>query len=75
MIWSPTTQKHNELNGENNQDGSNDNRSWNWGVEGRTDDPGIEKLRNRQVKNFLTVTLLWLGLPMILMVDEVRRTQ
>src|SRR6266576_2218924 len=68
-------QKHNELNGENNRDGANDNRSWNWGVEGPTDDPLIEKLRDRQVKNFLTVTILSLGLPMILMGDEVRRTQ
>jgi isoamylase len=68
-------QKHNEPNGENNRDGSNDNRSWNWGIEGPTDDPAVEKLRNRQVKNFLTVTMLSLGLPMILMGDEVRRTQ
>ena len=68
-------QKHNEANCENNQDGSNDNRSWNCGVEGPTSDPAIESLRNRQVKNFLTVTLLSLGLPMISMGDEVRRTQ
>jgi glycogen operon protein len=68
-------QKHNESNGEDNRDGSNDNRSWNCGVEGPTDDPAIEKLRNRQAKNFLTVTLLSLGLPMISMGDEVRRTQ
>jgi glycogen operon protein len=68
-------QKHNEANGENNRDGANDNRSSNWGVEGPTDNPEIEKLRNRQVKNFLTVTMHSLGLPMILMGDEVRRTQ
>ncbi len=68
-------QKHNEANGEDNRDGANDNRSWNWGVEGPSEDPEIEKLRNRQVKNFLTVTMLSLGLPMILMGDEVRRTQ
>jgi isoamylase len=68
-------QKHNEANGEDNRDGANDNRSWNSGVEGPTDDPAIEKLRNRQVKNFLTVTLLSLGLPMISMGDEVRHTQ
>jgi glycogen operon protein len=68
-------QKHNEANGENNQDGMNDNRSWNCGVEGSTEDPVVETLRNRQVKNFLTVTLLSLGLPMIMMGDEVRRTQ
>ena len=67
--------KHNEENGENNRDGADDNRSWNCGVEGATDDPAVEKLRNRQVKNFLTVTLLSIGLPMILMGDEVRRTQ
>jgi glycogen operon protein len=68
-------QKHNEQNGEGNRDGGNDNRSWNCGVEGTTDDPAIEKLRNRQVKNFLAVALLSLGLPMISMGDEVRRTQ
>ena len=67
--------KHNEANGEHNRDGANDNHSWNCGVEGPTDDPAIERLRNRQVKNFLTVTLLSLGMPMILMGDEVRRTQ
>jgi glycogen operon protein len=67
--------KHNEANGEGNRDGTNDNRSWNCGVEGPTDDPTIERLRNRQVKNFLTVTLLSLGVPMLLMGDEVRRTQ
>ena len=68
-------QKHNEANNENNDDGSDDNRSWNCGAEGPSSDPAIEKLRNRQVKNFLTVTLLSLGLPMITMGDEVRRTQ
>jgi isoamylase len=67
--------KHNEANGEDNRDGTDDNRSWNCGVEGPTDDPAIEALRNRQVKNFLCVTLLSLGMPMILMGDEVRRTQ
>jgi len=67
--------KHNEANGEENRDGANDNRSWNSGVEGPTDDPAIETLRNRQVKNFLTVTLLSVGMPMVLMGDEVRRTQ
>ena len=67
--------KHNEANGEDNRDGADDNRSWNCGVEGPTDDPAIERLRNRQVKNFLTVTLLSLGMPMILMGDEARRTQ
>jgi glycogen operon protein len=67
--------KRNEANGENDRDGTNDNRSWNCGVEGPTDDPTIERLRNRQVKNFLTVTLVSLGMPMILMGDEARRTQ
>ncbi len=67
--------KHNESNGEENRDGSNDNRSWNCGIEGPTENAAIEKLRNRQVKNFLTVTLLSVGMPMILMGDEVRRTQ
>ncbi len=67
--------KHNEANGEDNRDGENDNRSWNCGFEGSTNDPEIEKLRNRQVKNFLAVTLLSLGLPMFMMGDEVRRTQ
>ena len=67
--------KHNEANGEYNRDGSDDNRSWNCGAEGPTDDPDVEKLRNRQVKNFLAATLLSIGVPMILMGDEVRRTQ
>lgn len=67
--------KHNEANGEDNRDGADDNRSWNGGAEGPTDDPAIEALRNRQVKNYLAVTLLALGVPMILMGDEVRRTQ
>jgi glycogen operon protein len=67
--------KHNEANGEDNRDGGNDNCSWNCGAEGPSDDPAVEKLRNRQVKNFLTVTVLSLGVPMILMGDEVRHTQ
>jgi isoamylase len=68
-------QKHNEANGEHNADGTNDNRSWNCGGEGPTDDPAIERVRNRQVKNVLTVNLLALGIPLILMGDEIRRTQ
>jgi glycogen operon protein len=68
-------QKHNEANGEDNRDGANDNCSWNCGVEGPTDDAAVEKLRTRQVKNYLTVTLMSLGVPMILMGDEVRHTQ
>jgi glycogen operon protein len=67
--------KHNEANGEDNRDGGNDNLSWNCGVEGPTDDAAIERLRNRQVKNFLSVTMLSIGMPMILMGDEIRRTQ
>jgi len=67
--------KHNEANGEENRDGTNDNLSWNFGFEGPTDDPTIESLRNRQIKNFFTLTLLSVGAPMILMGDEVRRTQ
>ena len=68
-------QKHNEPNGEDNRDGANDNRSWNCGVEGPTDNPAIEKLRERQIKNFLAVTLLSLGVPMLLMGDEARSSQ
>ena len=67
--------KHNEANGENNRDGTDQNFSWNCGVEGPTEDPDVERLRNRQVKNFLTLTLLAIGTPMLLMGDEVRRTQ
>ena len=67
--------KHNEANGEDNRDGANDNASWNCGVEGPSDDPEIESLRNRQVKNLLALLLLAAGTPMLLMGDEVRRTQ
>jgi len=67
--------KHNELNGENNCDGMDANLSWNCGIEGPSDDPAIERLRNRMVKNFLAATLLSIGTPMLLMGDEVRRTQ
>jgi glycogen operon protein len=67
--------KHNEANGEENRDGSNDNQSWNCGVEGPTEDAAIESLRNRQVKNFLTLLLTAAGAPLILMGDEVRRSQ
>ena len=67
--------KHNEANGEDNRDGTDNNLSWNCGVEGPTEDPEIERLRNRQVKNFHTITLLAAGAPMLLMGDEVRRTQ
>ena len=68
-------QKHNEENGENNRDGNNDNYSWNHGVEGPTDDPQINALRLRQVKNFFIINLLSGGTPMIQMGDETLRTQ
>jgi glycogen operon protein len=67
--------KHNEANGEGNRDGINDNLSWNCGIEGETTDASIEDLRDRQVKNFATMLLLSQGVPMIVMGDEVRRTQ
>ena len=68
-------QKHNDDNGEGNRDGADDNRSWNCGAEGPSDDLIVEAIRNRQVKNFLTFTMLSLGMPMIVMGDEVRRSQ
>ena len=68
-------QKHNEANGEDNRDGTNDNRSWNAASRAQPMIRRSKTLRNRQVKNFLAVTMLSLGLPMILMGDEVRRTQ
>ena len=67
--------KHNQPNGENNRDGSSENYSWNCGVEGLTDDPEVERLRARQIRNALTLNLLSVGTPMLLMGDEVRRTQ
>ena len=69
------SRKHNERNDEGNRDGTDTNLSWNCGVEGPTADPGIESLRRRQVKNFLALSLLSLGTPMLMMGDEVRRTQ
>jgi len=67
--------KHNEANGEENRDGADDNASWNCGVEGPTDDPAVEELRSRQIRNLLTLLLLSTGTPMLTMGDEVRRTQ
>ena len=67
--------KHNEANGEDNRDGSNDNRSWNCGVEGPTDDPAINELRARQMRNLLATLLLSQGTPMLLAGDEFGRTQ
>jgi glycogen operon protein len=68
-------QKHNEANGENNNDGANDNDSWNMGVEGKTDDPEIIEARERQKRNFLATLLLSQGVPMICGGDEIGRTQ
>jgi glycogen operon protein len=67
--------KHNEANGENNQDGSNDNRSWNCGAEGPTEDAAILALRERQIRNFIATLLLSQGMPMLLAGDEFGRTQ
>jgi glycogen operon protein len=67
--------KHNEANLEDNQDGSDDNRSWNCGVEGPTDDPEVLALRERQQRNFLVTLLLSQGAPMLLGGDELGRTQ
>lgn len=67
--------KYNKANGENNSDGTEDNNSWNCGVEGFTDDPEIEILRLRQIKNFFTILLYSQGTPMLLMGDEIRRSQ
>jgi isoamylase len=68
-------EKHNEANGEDNRDGTDDNRSWNCGVEGETDDPEINALRWRQQRNFLATLLLSQGVPMVLGGDELSRTQ
>jgi len=67
--------KHNQANGEDNRDGSDDNRSWNCGAEGPTDNPGIVVLRERQKRNFFTTLLLSQGVPMLLAGDELGRTQ
>ena len=68
-------EKHNEHNGENNQDGANDNESWNFGVEGETCDPAISEVRERQKRNFIATLLLSQGVPMITGGDEVDHTQ
>jgi glycogen operon protein len=67
--------KHNEANGEENRDGSSNNRSWNCGAEGPTDDPKVNALRERQKRNFLATLFLSQGIPMLLAGDEVSRTQ
>jgi glycogen operon protein len=68
-------EKHNELNGDENRDGDNNNQSWNCGVEGLTDDPQINALRDRQRRNFLTTLFLSQGVPMLCGGDEWGRTQ
>jgi isoamylase len=67
--------KHNEANGENNRDGESDNRSWNMGVEGPTDDPEILARRARQKRNFLATLMLSQGVPMLVAGDELGRSQ
>jgi glycogen operon protein len=67
--------KHNDANGEEGRDGTDDNRSWNCGVEGPTTDPAVTALRHRQVRNFLATLMLSQGVPMILGGDELGRTQ
>jgi glycogen operon protein len=73
--WASYNEKHNEANNENNNDGSSDNRSWNCGAEGPTDDPEINALRERQIRNMLATLLLSQGTPMLLAGDEFGRTQ
>jgi glycogen operon protein len=68
-------EKHNDANGEGNRDGVNENLSWNCGAEGETDDPGINALRGRQVKNFAAILFLSQGVPMFVAGDEIGRTQ
>lgn len=68
-------EKHNDANGENNQDGESHNRSWNCGAEGPTKDPAINKLRQKQKRNFLATLFLSQGVPMIVAGDEISRTQ
>ncbi len=67
--------KHNSANGENNRDGANDNYSWNWGHEGPTDDPKINALRRRLMKNAIAILMVSQGIPMLLMGDELGRTK
>jgi glycogen operon protein len=68
-------EKHNEANGDNNGDGANDNHSWNMGAEGPTDDPAVNTLRERQMRNFLATLILSQGVPMLCGGDELARTQ
>ncbi|MBA3851845.1 MAG: glycogen debranching protein GlgX [Chloroflexi bacterium] len=69
------SEKHNEANGEGGRDGTDDNRSWNCGAEGPTDDPDVKRLRARQQRNFLATLMLSQGVPMLLGGDEMGRTQ
>jgi glycogen operon protein len=73
-LWS-YNDKHNEANGEGNRDGHSDNRSWNCGVEGPSDDPKLRELRERMRRNTIATLLLSQGTPMVLMGDEIGRTQ
>jgi isoamylase len=75
MDWVSYNDKHNEENGEENQDGANDNESWNCGVEGETDDPAILALRWRQMRNAIAMLMFSQGIPMLLMGDEMGRSQ
>ncbi|MEY3300089.1 MAG: hypothetical protein RLZZ597_3349 [Cyanobacteriota bacterium] len=68
-------QKYNEANQEDNRDGTDANHSWNCGVEGPSDNPAIEQLRRRQIRNFLTLLFMAQGTPMLLMGDEIRHSQ
>ena len=74
-ISSSYNERHNEANGEDNKDGSEDNRSFNFGVEGPTDDAGIKAARERQKRNLLATLLFSHGAPMILAGDEFGRSQ
>lgn len=67
--------KHNRLNGEDGRDGDNNNESYNWGIEGPADDPGVERRRKRAIRNAFTSLMVSQGTPMILAGDEFRRTQ
>jgi glycogen operon protein len=69
------SEKHNEANGERNRDGSDHNLSWNCGVEGASDDADVERLRRHQIKNLFVILLIPVGVPMLQMGDEIRRSQ
>jgi len=75
VIWFPTIKNTTKTNGENNKDGADENFSYNYGVEGDTDDENIIKIRKQQIKNFFAILMVSHGTPMILMGDEMFRTQ